>query len=79
MRGTKFGSRKLIFLLAFLFIDSYSVLNIKLAYTLFNIDNNQDSESPSKHVAFTPKQTLWLVDEVSGQCLGSQGSFGECG
>ena len=80
MRGTKYGSRKLIILLAFLLIDSNSILNIKLSYPLFNIDTNvQETESSTTSNSFIPKQTLWLVDESTGQCLGSQGSFGECG
>lgn len=83
MVGSTYSSRKLMLLLAFLFMDTSSVVQLSLP----TVDVSWQQGSHSREVthldtsysAEGTKQVVWLVDEATGQCLGSQGSFGECG
>eukprot|EP01038_Epipyxis_sp_PR26KG_P010287 gene10287-13830_t len=97
MIGKKFRSRKLILILAFLLIDTNSIVNY---ITFFNppavnptsIDNTNEkfekiplSNDNQVNDLITDGQleydisnTLWLLNEESGLCLGPHG-FSECG
>jgi len=75
MAGTKFGSRKLMLIMAFLLINSYSISYFKLSAA------SSDSSNPTAPFVKGPrtKDVVWLVDSTNGQCLGPHGDFSECG
>lgn len=80
MAATKFGSRKLVLLLAFLLINSQSITYSKLPVhpDTLSSGNNGGSNS-AKQTPIGSGEVIWLVDTTNGQCLGSHGDFGECG
>jgi hypothetical protein len=71
MAGVRIGSRKLLVILAFLLLNSYSITYTKvpLPETVLHRD-----DGPSRNGDVT-----MLVDSSTGQCLGAHGSFSECG
>lgn len=83
MVGRNYSSRKLMLLLTFLFMDTNSVVQLSLPTADVNWLQQGSREvthlDTLSHSAENSRQVVWLVDETTGQCLGSQGSFGECG
>lgn len=85
MVGSTYSSRKLMLLLAFLFMDTSSVVQLLLPTVDVSWQQQQKQGREVTHLdtmsysAEDSRQVVWLVDEATGQCLGSQGSFGECG
>lgn len=93
MLGEKFRSRKLLLILAFLLIDTDSITNSLLGVVDRTTDrksdnsnsgsssdsnSNSDRSSSSSTTNVILDRTLWLLDENSGLCLGTEG-FSECG
>jgi len=83
MVRSTYSSRKLMLLLTFLFMDTNSVVQLSLPTVDVNWHQQGSREvthlDALRHSAEDSRQVVWLVDEATGQCLGSQGSFGECG
>ena len=75
MAGTKFGSRKLMLILAFLLINSYSISYFKLSTASDDISSSAAHDTDTSRT----KDVVWLVDATNGQCLGAHGDFSECG
>lgn len=75
MAGAKFGSRKLMLVLAFLLINSHSISFFKLSAS----SDEKSNQITSKMAKSYSDDVVWLVDSTNGQCLGSHGDFSECG
>lgn len=73
--AAKFGSRKLMLMLAFLLINSQSITYSKLPVP----PEAEVGSNSVKQASAGSGEVVWLVDTANGQCLGSHGDFGECG